>query len=82
MRASRYSKRTNLFLVRLWTHDAPDGSGNTECTGKVQRVIDGESHQFDDWRGLMDLLLTMASGDSTTDSTPLDNVAKPTADLE
>lgn len=71
---SQHLKRTNLFLLRVWTEDAgdsaSDGSGNAagsdsgkaEWHGKVQRVVDGESHQFNNWQDLIDLLLEMLSG--------------------
>jgi hypothetical protein len=35
------------------------GNGKTEWQGKLQRVVDGESHQFDSWQGLVELLLAM-----------------------
>ncbi len=63
-----YYRRSDLFLVRLWaeeTGDATDGKvisdGNVEWRGKVQRVTDGESHQFNDWQDLCNLLLAMVS---------------------
>jgi hypothetical protein len=37
------------------------GSGKTQWCGKVQRVVDGEAHQFNGWQGLVDSLLTMLS---------------------
>jgi hypothetical protein len=76
VRGSCYSKRTDLFLVRIRTHFVQDGSGRTEYKGKVQRVVDGESHQFGDWQGLMDLLFTMASGSVTYNNAPSDNGSK------
>lgn len=58
-------KRTNLFLVRIWAEDAGDKGGNTssktDWQGKVQRVIDGESHPFSSLQDLLDLLLEMLS---------------------
>jgi len=32
----------------------------------VQRVVDGESYQFDDWQGLADLLVAMLEGTAPT----------------
>jgi hypothetical protein len=73
----RHPKRTDLFLVRVWTERTPEGgaaqgaekasggsggSGDSDQVvyhGKVQRVVDGESHEFSSWQGLIDLLLTM-----------------------
>lgn len=36
-------------------------SEKNEWRGSVQRVVDGESHQFHSWQGLTDLLLAMVS---------------------
>ena len=52
-------KRSGLFLVRMWTEEAEDGTGQVECRGKVQRVVDGESHQFNDGPDLLKLLVAM-----------------------
>jgi hypothetical protein len=65
----RNLKRTDLFLIRMWTTEERDVSGGseksgTEWRGKVQRVVDGESHQFDGWQGLADLLAEMLSKSS------------------
>ena len=62
----QHIRPANLYLVRLWAQDregedsAIPGSANWQ--GRVQRVIDGESHQFDSLQGLVDLLLQMLSG--------------------
>jgi hypothetical protein len=61
VKADRHLKRTDLFLVRLWIQSAGDDSGRAELHGKVQRVVDGESHQFKDWQGLMESLQGMIS---------------------
>jgi hypothetical protein len=58
----RQLRRTDLFLIRLWTQevkDAEDVAGGAEWHGKVQRVVDGEAHQFEDWQSLVDLLRSM-----------------------
>lgn len=52
-------KRSDLFLLRIRAKDVPNGSGKVEWRGKVQRVVDGESHQFSSLQGLVDLLLAM-----------------------
>ena len=54
----RYS-RSDLFLVRIWFEDRGDGSGHPERRGRVQRVVDGETHQFADWTTLIELLVAM-----------------------
>lgn len=65
----RLPRHSHLFLVRLWMEDAQDGSGKEVWCGKVQRAIDGESHQFSDWEGLCDLLMSMLTGTETAPST-------------
>jgi hypothetical protein len=60
--ASNHYRRSGLFLVRIWAEETEDGTGRVECHGRVQRVADGESHQFKDWRGLVDTLSAMVSG--------------------
>jgi hypothetical protein len=65
VRTPRHYKRTDLFLVRLWPEESEDGStagndsGQVEWHGKVQRVVDGESHPFRSLPGLVDVLLIM-----------------------
>ena len=72
MGAYRHQRRIDLFLVRVWREDVDDAEdadgesggrsdigGKTEWCGRVQRVVDGESHQFSGWQGLTDLLLAM-----------------------
>jgi hypothetical protein len=69
MGSSRHRKRTELFLVRVWTEEEmaapePDSAGDSKKVvrgGRVQRVVDGESHQFNDWAGLTNLLVAMLS---------------------
>ena len=66
----RYLRRTDLFLVRVWREvpggpsvDEGSGTGGSKIKwrGKVQRVVDGEALQFDDWQGLVDSLQVMLS---------------------
>ncbi len=72
----RYLRRTDLFLVRVWTEDAialveADQTGNgrnsvsgadqDEWSGSVQRVVDGEACQFKGLQSLVDTLLAMLS---------------------
>lgn len=66
MSFDRRYKRTDLFLVRVWTQDPGD---HTEPTlteddtaawhGRVQRVVDGEMHEFDNWDALVAALRAM-----------------------
>ena len=62
---SHHLKRGNLFLVRLWNDDAPGEGGKAAWRGRVQRVVDGESHQFDDWQDLTETLMLMLSKPET-----------------
>jgi hypothetical protein len=55
----RRFKRTDLFLVRMWTEGAQDSGDKAGCHGKVQRVVDGESCQFHTWEELLDTLRSM-----------------------
>ena len=70
MSMDRYPRNTDLFLVRVWAREASNardgdgakrGSGTTEWSGKVRRVVDGESHRFDDLPDLLSILLMMLS---------------------
>jgi hypothetical protein len=78
---SRNLKRTDLFLVRVWTEAKDDGAGygsddakgsdqreacTAEWQGKVQRVTDGEVRRFDTLQALTGLLLEMLSGPRET----------------
>jgi hypothetical protein len=59
---TRHHKRTNLFLLRVWTEDLSGGaSSNVEWNGSVQRVVDGEARQFKGWQDLLETLLAMVS---------------------
>jgi hypothetical protein len=64
MSQSRHPRRTDLFLVRIWTGEGtqtpPDGE--IPCRGRVQRTVDGESHEFEDWEGLVAALASMLPG--------------------
>ncbi len=65
---SQYLKQTDLFLVRVWAKvdggdDGNDkGAVNAGWHGRVQRVIDGEMHEFDSLQNLANLLAEMLSG--------------------
>jgi hypothetical protein len=65
VRTRRQYNRADLFLVRLWSKESADGSsasnagGPVEWHGKVQRVVDGEAHQFRGLQGLVDALLVL-----------------------
>ena len=59
-----------VFLLRLWPQEAggeANGTANSPAhgraepawCGRVQHVMSGEAHNFQDWPGLVDLLLTM-----------------------
>jgi hypothetical protein len=67
MSTHRHLRRTDLFLVRVWSKGTgdirgADGSkGKIEWYGKVQRVVSGESHEFSSLQDLVDALLAMLS---------------------
>jgi hypothetical protein len=62
METGRRYKGSNLYLVRLWAKDADKNSNNSvEWRGRVQRVVDGESHEFKSLHDLVDLLSVMLS---------------------
>jgi hypothetical protein len=55
-----------VFLLRLWpqeangtAHSTANGTVDTRWCGRVQHVMSGEAHNFQDWPALVDLLLTM-----------------------
>lgn len=73
-RRRRNLRRTDLFLVRVWTEGATtlidargledaakstDASGHGDWSGSVQRVVDGEARQFKGWQSLVDTLAAM-----------------------
>ena len=49
--------RSHLFLVRLWPEGA-DSAGH-EWYGRVQHVVSGEAHTFEDWATLIEWLRGM-----------------------
>jgi hypothetical protein len=60
MEIRRRYRHTDLFLVRVWTGEAGDGTGNVKWAGK--------SHGFSGWQGLVDALLNMLT--ETGDNRP------------
>jgi hypothetical protein len=59
VRADRHLRRTDLFLVRLWADDDSEVEGQREWRGRVQRVVNGETYEFEGWNGLVDHLAAM-----------------------
>ena len=55
---------SHLFLVRLW----PDGTESTGHAwyGRVQHVVSGEAHTFEDWAALIESLRGMLTVRSVT----------------
>ncbi len=66
VRIDRHSRRTDLFLVRIWTGPTMDGSGESQWHGRVQRTVNGETHTFDSRQGLIEKLNTMISAAEAT----------------
>jgi hypothetical protein len=58
----RRYKRSELFLVRVWTQGSGHGSGIGAWHGRVQRAVNGEAYQFEDWQGLLRVLSEMLEG--------------------
>ena len=56
MKAEHYLRRTDLFLVRVWTGQGADSTGIATWSGQVQRVVDGELYPFDSPQALMSLM--------------------------
>jgi hypothetical protein len=59
-------RRTGLFLLRMWVDRAGDDTQSNDSVhwrGKVQRVVDGEVHQFSTLEDLAGILLAMLSRD-------------------
>ncbi|HEY0070925.1 MAG TPA: hypothetical protein VGE04_13245 [Chloroflexia bacterium] len=54
---------SHLFLVRLWEGPGdsigPEGASGGEWKGKVQHVVSGEAHNFEDLPSLLDYLRAM-----------------------
>jgi hypothetical protein len=58
----RRYKRSELFLVRVWTQGRGHDSSMGTWRGRVQRAGNGEAHQFEDWQGLLRVLSEMLEG--------------------
>ena len=54
-------RRSDLFLVRMWTETTDTGS--RLAYGKVQRAVSGETNHFEDWEDLLDRLRAMVAND-------------------
>jgi len=62
MGRGRQIRRSDLFLVRVWTEDV-EGRGEAEMRGRVQRTISGETHNFRTWPELVNLLAAMVEAE-------------------
>ena len=56
-----HSQRSNLFLVRLWVEDAQGNNSDAQWRGRIQRVVNGETIEFQGWQGLVEHLSAMLS---------------------
>ena len=54
-------KQTDFFMLRVSSRKLDNGS--IEVQGKVQHVMTGEAHEFDDWEALRRLLVQMTAPD-------------------
>lgn len=66
MNPRRQLKRSNLFVLRIWTQEEDNHEGAIRWEGQVRRAVDGEAHHFDDLQGLLDWLKDNLEGNSTT----------------
>ncbi len=68
------TNRNDLFLVRFWLQDmSSQPEGQIQWGGRVQRAVSGESHEFNDWDGLVKALRAMLAATSplfTADGLP------------
>jgi hypothetical protein len=62
----RQLKRSNLFVLRIWTQEEENHEEVIKWQGEVQRAVDGEAHHFDDLYGLLDWLTHNLEGNTTT----------------
>ena len=46
-----------MFLLRVWAEQGSDGE--IVWRGRVQQIVSGETHSFDTWSMLIELLLRM-----------------------
>jgi hypothetical protein len=63
--------RSHLFLVRVWA--APDAEHAGGWSGKLQHVVSGESHAFQDWASLVTLLQAMLPTAADTPARPAES---------
>jgi len=54
-----------MFLLRVWADQGSDGE--IVWRGRVQQIVSGETHSFDTWFRLPELLLSMLLA---TEATP------------
>ena len=68
-------RRSDLFLLRMWLDKTVDGTDQGEWHGKLQRVVDGEAYQFNNWSTLIELLEAMIGENPrpTVPSSPADD---------
>jgi len=46
-----------MFLLRVWAEQGSDGE--LVWRGRVQQIVSGQTHSFDTWSMLVELLLRM-----------------------
>lgn len=61
----RQIKRSNLFVLRIWTQEGDDQESDARWQGQVKRAVDGAAHHFDDWQGLVGWLVDNLEGNPT-----------------
>ncbi|MEO8289026.1 MAG: hypothetical protein ABI670_21655 [Chloroflexota bacterium] len=66
MSPRRQLKRSNLFVLRIWTQETSNREEVTRWEGEVRRAVDGEAHHFRDLHGLLDWLTDNLEENSTS----------------
>jgi hypothetical protein len=57
LNADQNGDLSHAFLLRLWAEQ--DGDGRKTWRGKVQNIVHGEAHDFDNWAALVNHLVSM-----------------------
>ncbi len=61
----RQIKRSNLFVLRLWSEEMNHTEQDIKWKGQARRTVDGKAHDCDGLQGLLDWLTNNLEGNST-----------------
>ena len=64
MGTHRRSRRTELFLLRIWVDESSQLANTSRdeqeaLQGRLQKVVNGEAREFHDWHSLKEALMIM-----------------------